>query len=71
VVEDLKKQVDLKADKEWVKKMLSKINNALKNRMEEGEQSPVEDALLSKKPITVKCGSCNSLITHQRVEKAD
>lgn len=64
-LEKFKKFVDSKADLEWVKKMLSKINNLIKglNKPEIKSPEPKTDgAYLTKVPIGYKCASCDKLL---------
>jgi len=64
-LEKFKKFVDSKADLEWVKKMLSKINNLIKgmtNREMKSPEPKSDGAYLTKVPIGLKCASCDNII---------
>jgi len=64
-------RLGLKADKEWVKKMLSKLNMLIKELEMQPKSPQVEVAMLTKKAIAMKCGSCDNIVTHMRTTKSD
>lgn len=68
-IKDLESKLEHKADKEWVSKMLKKLQEMISNLSVKTES---DDAMFSKKPLLNSfCASCDSDIKHLRGVKAD
>jgi len=65
-LKNMKSIIDSKAEIDWVKKMLSKLNHAMKDINKDKEirfPEPKNDgALLTRIPIGIKCASCNTIV---------
>jgi len=59
----------IKADKDWVKSLINKIKSILARQ--ELNQKDNDEPLISKKPIDVKCGSCDLKIQELKGTKSD